>query len=97
MLAETKDHADWELIGKCAQNAEGKMADVLKAAYDEVENEEDTHLYVTKGWCRELWLDSLGIPSVLPPPEGSAACEDCHWRGESRADAGPTHLIRFNP
>jgi hypothetical protein len=69
VLAETKDHADWELIGKCAENSIDKTHDVLKAAYHEVENEEDTHLYHTKGWCRELWLDSLGIASVLPPPE----------------------------
>jgi hypothetical protein len=21
------------------------------------------------GWARELWMDSLGLPAVLPPPE----------------------------
>jgi hypothetical protein len=21
------------------------------------------------GWARELWLESLGLPAVLPPPE----------------------------
>lgn len=21
------------------------------------------------GWCRDLWIQSLGIPAVLPPPE----------------------------
>jgi hypothetical protein len=41
----------------------------LKAAADEVEDEEDEHLYHTKGWCRELWLQSLGLKAVLPPPE----------------------------
>jgi hypothetical protein len=34
-----------------------------------VEDQEDEHLYHTKGWCRELWLKSLGLPAVLPPPE----------------------------
>ena len=38
-------------------------------AYDEVEDEEDEHLYHTKGWCRELWLGSLGLDAALPPPE----------------------------
>jgi len=41
----------------------------LMAAYDQVEDEEDEHLYHTTGWCRELWIESLGIPAVLPPPE----------------------------
>ncbi len=38
-------------------------------AYDEVEDEEDEHLYHTMGWARELWIESLGMPAVLPPPE----------------------------
>ena len=69
VLAETKDHANWELIGECAKGADGKTAAALQAAYDEVEDQEDEHLYHTKGWCRELWLQSLGLPAVLPPPE----------------------------
>ncbi len=69
VLAETKDHSNWELIGKVAESADDKVAEVLKAAYDEVEEDEDHHLYHTKGWCRELWIQSLGMPAVLPPPE----------------------------
>jgi hypothetical protein len=69
VLAETKDHANWELIGECAKAAEGEAATALQAAYDEVEDQEDEHLYHTKGWCRELWLQSLALPAVLPPPE----------------------------
>jgi rubrerythrin len=69
VLAETKDHADWELLGKCAKDLDGSERDALMAAYEEVEEEEDEHLYHTKGWCRELWLESLDLPSVLPPPE----------------------------
>jgi rubrerythrin len=69
VLAETKDHADWQLIGQCAKALEGEAARVLKSAYEEVENEEDKHLYHTQGWCRELWLESLGLAAVLPPPE----------------------------
>ena len=69
VLAETKDHSNWELIGECADASEGDAAKVLTAAYDEIEDEEDEHLYHTKGWCRELWLKSLGLKAVLPPPE----------------------------
>jgi hypothetical protein len=69
VLAETKDHANWELIGQCAKQMKGETAALLQQAYDEVEDDEDEHLYHTKGWCRELWLKSLGLPAVLPPPE----------------------------
>lgn len=69
VLAETKDHQNWELIGKVAEHATGETKRVLQAAYDAVEDDEDHHLYHTKGWCRELWIESLGFPAVLPPPE----------------------------
>jgi rubrerythrin len=69
VIAETKDHQDWELLGKCALQLEGPAAQALKSAYDEIEDQEDEHLYHTRGWCRELWLQSLGIPALLPPPE----------------------------
>jgi ferritin-like metal-binding protein YciE len=70
VLAETKDHTNWVLIGKCAEKLlTGEAAKALKKAYDEVEDEEDEHLYHSKGWCRELWIESLGMKAVLPPPE----------------------------
>jgi len=67
--AETKDHLNWELIGKAADALETEEADILKEAHAQVEDEEDDHLYHTKGWTRELWIASLGLPAVLPPPE----------------------------
>lgn len=69
VLAETKDHADWQLLGKCAKHLEGAHGEALKRAYESIEDQEDEHLYHTKGWCRELWVQSLGLPAVLPPPE----------------------------
>ena len=69
VLAETKDHANWELIGFCAKGMEGDAAAALLEAYEQVEDEEDEHLYHTKGWCRELWLASLGMKADLPPLE----------------------------
>ena len=69
VLAETKDHANWELIGRVAGQLEGAEAEALRLAYAEIEDEEDEHLYHTKGWLRELWIASLGMPAVLPPPE----------------------------
>ena len=69
VLAETKDHLDWELMGEVARQLKGEARKALQAAYDEVEDEEDEHLYHSKGWCRELWMQSLGMKAVLPPPE----------------------------
>jgi rubrerythrin len=68
-LAETKDHANWELLAQCAEKLKGKEADALKEACEQVEDQEDEHLYHSKGWCRELWIASLGMPAALPPPE----------------------------
>ena len=67
--AETKDHQNWELIGKVAEQLDGDLALALTEAYGKVEEEEDQHLYHTMGWARELWIESLGMPAVLPPPE----------------------------
>jgi ferritin-like metal-binding protein YciE len=67
--AETKDHQNWRLIGLVAEQGNGDFAKVLKTAHEEVEDEEDEHLYHTMGWARELWIDSLGFKAVLPPPE----------------------------
>ncbi len=67
--AETKDHLNWELIGEAAKKEKGDEGKALKAAHEEIEEQEDEHLYHTKGWTRELWIDSLGMPAVLPPPE----------------------------
>jgi rubrerythrin len=69
VLAETKDHLNWELIGEIADNMKGDRAKALKAAFEEVEEQEDEHLYHSTGWARELWIESLGLPAVLPPPE----------------------------
>ncbi len=68
-LAETKDHLNWELIGEIVKNSTGAEAGILKEAYERVEQEEDEHLYHTSGWTRELWIEALGMPAVLPPPE----------------------------
>ena len=67
--AETKDHQNWELIGLLTEKLKGDERRVLKEAHEQVEDEEDEHLYHTMGWARELWIDSLGMPAVLPPPE----------------------------
>jgi rubrerythrin len=68
-LAETKDHLNWELVGEVVGHLSGEGAKVLRAAHKEIQGQEDEHLYHNTGWARELWIEGLGLPAVLPPPE----------------------------
>ena len=67
--AETKDHANWELLTAYGEAAKGDEKKAIDAATSEIEDEEDEHLYHSEGWSRELWIEALGLPAVLPPPE----------------------------
>ena len=69
VLAETKDHMNWELLGELASTLAAEEKKAIVEAHEDVEEEEDEHLYHTMGWSRELWMDYLGMPAVLPPPE----------------------------
>lgn len=91
VLAETKDHSNWELLGKVAEAGKDDVAKVLKAAYEEVEEDEDHHLYHTMGWCRELWIQRLGMPAVLPPPEEVKQVETAI--GASRAEQAREDML----
>jgi hypothetical protein len=60
VLAETKDHADWELIGKIARQATNdRLREILGAAASEVEQEEDEHLNWTRKKLGELQMEAL--------------------------------------
>ncbi len=69
VLAETKDHQNWELLGQIMDSLDPMYVEAIKPAWEEVESQEDEHFYHTRGWVRELWLQSLGLPAQLPPPE----------------------------
>lgn len=83
-LAETKDHLNWELIGELGKNSGNEEAAGLKQAHDQVEPEEDEHLYHTSGWTRELWIEALGMPAVLPPPEEEQDVQDAIEAAEAK-------------
>jgi hypothetical protein len=91
VLAETKDHQNWELIGHVAKNATGATRKVLQQAFEAVETDEDHHLYHTQGWSRELWIESLGLPAVLPPPEEVKNVETAS--GASRAEQARSAML----
>jgi rubrerythrin len=92
VFAETKDHANWELMAQCAEKAKGDEAQALKAACKEVEEQEDEHLYHSKGWSRELWIASLGMPAVLPPPEEEKAVKTAI--GAARAQQSRKEMLK---
>ena len=69
VMAEEKDHSNWQLIGEVAKKMTGAEAKALKEAHKEVEDQEDEHYYHSKGWMRELSMQALGLKAVLPPPE----------------------------
>ena len=91
VLAETKDHSNWELLGRVGEKATGEEGKTLRAAYEEVEQEEDHHLFHTQGWMRELWIQALGMPAVLPPPEEEKKVETAI--GASRAEQARDEML----
>ena len=56
-------HIGESLVALAGRTLKGEEAKAIKW-----KSEEDEHLYHTTSWCRELWIQSLGIPAVLPPP-----------------------------
>jgi hypothetical protein len=69
VLAETKDHLDWTLLSKVAEELPDEAGAAIREIAEEIEDQEDEHLYHSRGWCRELWISSLGLPAVIPPLE----------------------------
>lgn len=92
VLAETKDHQNWELIGHLVEHGKGEETGALKTAVEAVGEEEDHHLYHTKGFTRELWIESLGLPAVLPPPEEMKKVETAI--GAARAEGQRDDILK---
>ncbi len=86
VLAETKDHLNWELIGELVKSGDAAL---LKPAHEQVEDEEDEHLYHTAGWTRELWIQALGMPAVLPPPEEEKKVETAIEAAKAKQSRAP--------
>ena len=89
--AETKDHANWELLTLVAEAARGEEKKAIQAALEDVEDQEDEHLYHSKGWCRELSIAALGMKAVLPPPEEQKDVKTAI--GASRAEQARKELL----
>lgn len=89
VLAETKDHLNWELLGELTKDLEPAEAELLRPAYEQVEDEEDEHLYHTTGWTRELWIEALGMPAELPPPEEVKKVETAIEAAQAKKSRAP--------
>ena len=87
VLCESKDHLDWELLSKVAGQLTGRGRELLLEASTRIEAQEDEHLYHTQGWCRELWLQSLGLEAMLPPPEEQRDVTSAAEAQRAREDA----------
>jgi len=78
VLAETKDHADWELLGKIArQTTDNNLREVLAPAAKMVEQEEDEHLNWTGKKLGELQMEALG-KSSKPANSGNGQSSKAH-------------------
>ena len=91
VLAETKDHLNWKLISAAGEEATGDLGRALREATEEVEDQEDEHLYHSAGWAREIWLQSMGIQAVLPPPEEQKEAKTAI--GASRAEHAREEML----
>ena len=83
--AETKDHLNWELLHEASEKAKGDERNALGAAYGQVEEQEDEHLFHSSGWCRELWIESLGLPAIRPDAGREHRRHRHHRGGEGQA------------
>jgi hypothetical protein len=74
VLAETKDHADWELLEQLAQVLpEGKARAAIEAAVAEVGPQEDEHLGWAQAKLAQLCLQSL-TEAPAPDPDRLDRC-----------------------
>lgn len=88
-LAETADHSNWQMIGLVAKELDGDLGEALRAAHEEIEVQEDHHVYHTTGWARELRARSLGLPAQLPPPEEEQDVESAMEAAQAKQGREP--------
>jgi hypothetical protein len=62
---------------------------MLRYSVEEVEYQEDEHLYHPQDGARELWLDAMGVPAVLPLPEEKRHVETAIGAEKAKNARGP--------
>lgn len=61
LLARTRHHLNWKLIGVCADKMDGEEARALQAACHHRHDDEDERLRHTRSCCLGFWCSSLGM------------------------------------
>ena len=67
--AELRDQLDWQLLRRCSEELVGEEGKPLPDVFEEIEQDKCEQLHRALGWWRELWVESLGLKAVLPPPD----------------------------
>ena len=94
VAAECVEHAairiqrTWELIGHVAHASVDDAGRTLDTAFESAPRDEG-ELYRNRSWVRELWIETLGLPAVVPPPGRAARLPDTDiprlpWRSRER-------------
>lgn len=87
-LAAVRIQRTWELIGHVAHVSPDEAGRTLDTAFDAAPRDEG-ELFRHRGWTRELWIQSLGLPAVVPPPGRAAHLPEndvprLPWRSRER-------------
>src|SRR5690606_30861934 len=94
VAAECVEHAAirieriWELIGHVAHVSVDETGRTLDSACEAAPRAEG-ELYRHRGWVRELWIGTLGLPAVVPPPGPPSRANETDvprlpWRSRER-------------
>jgi rubrerythrin len=67
LLAETKDHADWQFLAQLAESTSGELQAALQTAVAEVEEEEDEHLEWASETLLQMCLQMANQKEALEP------------------------------
>jgi len=86
LLAETKDHSNWQLLQQLAQQASGEMQPALQAAVDEVEEQEDEHLEWARVTLMQMCLQMVNQKRAPDP-----------WRSQRLITGPEPGIEEFHP
>jgi rubrerythrin len=93
VLAETKDHADWELIGKIArQTTDSRLREILGPAARMVEEQEDEHLNWTRQKFGEIQMEALVKEGGTNRPAKSRLKMNSNGKGARQKSAGKARV-----
>jgi rubrerythrin len=89
LLAETKDHADWQLLEQLAEHIDDRqVGEAIKEAVQEIEPQEDEHLE----WAR-LMLSQMAMRMIMQGP----APDPMRWQSVISTPETPISQVHPRP